>query len=166
MSGVVSVQHLSGDVGNITSGITLSSNIDLEFRDPEFLLEILEKVGKLASDILLALGSDIADGETSANGLLNPQNISQIDPRVMVEGWLVLSPTPDESSVFLEETLERTASWATIEPDGYFIDWGSICWLENEEKCSRRVGLIDGHESRVHLANWEIHLGKRGNLEC
>jgi hypothetical protein len=53
---VLLIQHRSGDIGHISSGITLSSDIDLEVFNPEKLLEILEEFDKVLRSLLLRIG--------------------------------------------------------------------------------------------------------------
>lgn len=69
---VVPVQHSSGDVRNITSSVTFTSNINLEVLDAKELLEILEESHKVLGSLFLGCGIRLADRETCTNWLLDP----------------------------------------------------------------------------------------------
>ena len=81
---VVLVEHCRGDVRYIPPCITLASDIDLEFRDPEDRLEIREEVYEILCNVFLARGCDISNCKSSANGLFHPQDVGQIDPRIWI----------------------------------------------------------------------------------
>lgn len=43
---------------------------------------------------------------------------------------------PGESAVLLDETLQGTASWSTVQPNRHGISWWSNGRLEDEEQSS------------------------------
>lgn len=72
--------------------------------------EVLVEAHELLGDIVLILGSNLASGEASVNGLLNPQDVGKMMPTPGV--WYRLQGTilPQEGAVFLQETFERRAA--------------------------------------------------------
>lgn len=80
---------------------------------------------------------------------------------------------PQEPTVFLEEPLERTASRATVKPDRNFVDRLPQLRLEDEEKRSRVILLINGHRSGIDFTDVIVHVGEfvdevsyRGYVSC
>ncbi len=133
---IVLVKYCRRDIRYISSSITLSSDVDLELRNPEDRLKVLEEVYEILSDFLLARGCHIANGEASADRLFYPQDVCQVDPGVWVEGWVIHAPTPDKPPVFLEESLEGTTTRSAIEPDCNFVNWFPYGGLEDKEESS------------------------------
>ncbi len=104
MGRIIPVQHLGRNIWYVSTRITFSSHINLEVRNVEDRLKVEEEIGEVSSDILLAGSCDVSDSKSCPNRLLNPKNVGEVHPGIRVEGWLVLPPTPDESSILLEET--------------------------------------------------------------
>jgi hypothetical protein len=69
---VILVQHRSRDVGNVSSGIALPCNVDLEVADPKGRLEVLEKSNKILRNLFFRAGSWGALRKSSADWLLHP----------------------------------------------------------------------------------------------
>lgn len=80
---------------------------------------------------------------------------------------------PQEPTVFLEEPLERTASRATVKPDRNFVDRLPKLRLEDEEKRSRVILLINRHRSGINFTDIVVDIGElvdevsyRGYVSC
>lgn len=166
MNCVILVQHSGRNVWNITSCVTFASDIDLKVGDSKRLLPVQEEADKVHGNILFTSSCDISIRKASPNRLFDPKDICEVDPRVRIDLRLILSPTPNEQTVFLKETFQRTTTRSSIEPNCNLIHWCTNCWLEDPEKCSRWIGFIDWDVSRVHFTNIEINFWKRSDLEC
>ncbi len=87
----------------------------------ERIQEILEETQELRSHVGFAGRGWSALGKASANRLLDPDHIGQIDPGIGILDWLVGTILPQEWTIFLEEAFKRRAPRAPIEPNGYFV---------------------------------------------
>jgi hypothetical protein len=58
-----------------------------------------------------------------------------------------------DSAIFLEKSLEGAAPRPSIEPNGDLVNWFSYRRLENVEKSSRFVFLVNWHQARVHFGH-------------
>jgi hypothetical protein len=164
MISIIPIEEFSGEIWYISAGIRLSGNIDLEFGNPEDGLEIQEEVRKIFSNVFLIGCSYVSIREAGANGLLHPQDVGQIDPRIWVYLRLIHPPAPDESAIFLKEAFEGAATGSAVEPNRNLIDRWPNSWLENEEEGTGRVIHVDWDVSRIHLANVIVNLWERQNL--
>jgi hypothetical protein len=70
---IILVDHLCGDIWNISSGVGLADHDDCELGDTEYLLEVHEEVHEDFRNVPFASHSCIADGKSSANKLFNPE---------------------------------------------------------------------------------------------
>lgn len=69
-------------------------------------LEVLEELDEIAGYILLARSVRLADRESSANGLLYPEYIGEIDPAVQVLRRRIFPPGPLNEACLLQESFE------------------------------------------------------------
>jgi len=80
MISIIPIEEFSRDIWYISAGIRLSSNIDLEFGNPEDGLEVQEEIRK----VFLIRCCYVSIREAGANGLFHPQDVGQIDPRIWI----------------------------------------------------------------------------------
>lgn len=132
---VVPVQELIRHVRHVEAGVTLARNVDLAAMGvkgvDERLVESGEFLGqlKLVGDVRLALRKANANGlsgeEKSGQTLqhaalegfsLNPKHVRQVHPGVRVLHRSVGAGLPREGAVLGQETAQRTAAGAAIEP--------------------------------------------------
>ncbi len=130
---VVLVEHCRRDIRYVSPCITLTSDINLEFRDPKDRLEVREEIYEILGNVFFARGCDIANCKASADRLFHPQDICQVDPTIWVECRVVLAPAPYEPTIFLEKSLEGTAPRSTVKPDCDFINWRPVGRLEDKK---------------------------------
>jgi hypothetical protein len=76
----------------------------------EGLHEVLPEPKELLGNVRLTGSSGGTRAKSSANGLLNPDNIGKVDPGVWILDGLVGTVLPKERAILLEETLERRAA--------------------------------------------------------
>ena len=179
--GVVGVEHGRRDVGHVSAGVRLASHVDLVVGDAKGLFEVLEELDKVLRDLLFSGGLGRADREAGTDRLLDPthkpetrigtsgenlpQHVCQVGPGVRVLVRLVRSRGPDESPVLLEEALEGAATGTAVEPDGDLVDGGAGGGLEDEEEGLGGVGVVDGDQARVKLAQVKVDLGETRHEE-
>lgn len=69
-------------------------------------LEVLEELDEIAGYILLARSIWLSDRESSANGLLYPEDVREVHPAIVVLRRRILAPGPPYIPRFLEETFQ------------------------------------------------------------
>lgn len=87
-----------------------------------------------------------------------PQNIGKVDPSIRVLHRGKSTRLPYEATSLLQETLHRTASRATVEPNGYFVYRLVDGRLEDEKERSGAIVHINWHQTRIHLADIKCNL--------
>lgn len=128
MRGVILVKHGVCNVGHISTRITLASDVDLVVADIEDLLvrvsrgtigeigvmqnylEVFEEVDKLLGWYLFVGVVRDARRESHSDGILDPKHIGQVDPRVWVDLWSILTPGPLNQAILLEKAFQRAAA--------------------------------------------------------
>lgn len=103
---VVGVKHVTCDVGDVIAGIGLSRNVDLSPVQGEGVDEVLEETHELGGHVVFGGGCGCASAETSANGLFDPEDVSEVYPRPRVFDGFVGSVLPKEWPIFLEDSFE------------------------------------------------------------
>lgn len=138
---VVGIEHCVCNVRNVVARVALASNVDLLVVQTKGVDKVLEKAEELCRNgrLIGCVGSAL--GETSPDGLLDPDHAGQIDPGVWVlyrqESACVVQSVSDAKhlpafqmrhtilplnrAVFLKEALETGTSRSTIQPDCDFI---------------------------------------------
>jgi hypothetical protein len=95
-----------------------------------------------------------------SSGKYIPEHVGQVDPRVWVLHGCISTWLPKEATSLLEEAFHGTAARSAIHPDGDFVNGLSNGRLEDIEKRPRLIMHVNGHETRVHLADIKGDVGK------
>lgn len=114
---ILLVQHGRGDVGNILPSIAFSSDIHLATMQIKSIHEVLEPALKLPCNILLIVDGGRPRGEASSGRLIHIDHVGQVSPRVWIADGLVGTRLPEKRAIFLQQSVERTTSRASIQPD-------------------------------------------------
>lgn len=89
-----------------------------------------------------------------------PKHVGQVHPGIGVLNGGESAGLPDEAASLLQETLHGATAWSTIQPNGNLVDWLTNGGLENEEKLSRLIILVNWHQARVHLTDVKGDIGQ------
>ena len=73
---ILLIQDSCRNIWDISTSITFPSNIDLEVLDTKSLLKILEEIDKVLGCLFLSFGSNLPDGEASADWLIDPTEVN------------------------------------------------------------------------------------------
>lgn len=135
---VSAIMHCICDVGDVGSRIGFACDVDLAIVQREGVDEVLEEPEKMFRDIEFVddLRTAITDWTEARTGrLVNVDNVCEIVPAVRIRNRAIRPVLPKERSMFLEEPTERTASWASIQPNDDLIlcEWVDR-WKEPEVK--------------------------------
>lgn len=86
---------------------------------------------------------------------------SQVDTTHLIATYL-----PKEWTVFLQKSLQRTATGTAVQPDhDLIIGIGVLGWEEPEVKFARLVGILgDGQKPGVRLADIPVNVWDCGSI--
>jgi hypothetical protein len=70
------VQHRSRDVRNVSSGVTFTCYIDLEFLDTKDVLEVFEEAKEVFRNFFFRRRRHVSEGKACANRLFDPGRLS------------------------------------------------------------------------------------------
>lgn len=172
--GVVLLNEMVADVRDVETCIRLASEVDLLSVQVKGVDEVVEEASKHARDIILILLGDLANGEASANGLVDVEHVRQVGPGPWVLDRAEGAVLPQERAVLLQETLETAASGAAVQPDeqgGIVGDVGlaaarsvGVAALLGEEPEVQVLAAVaargDGQQTSVRLANVKGDIGQ------
>jgi hypothetical protein len=100
------------------AGIRFSSDVNFVSLHRERLDEILPKAHKIPGNIKLVIDIRNSRGQSNSYRLIDIDHVREISPCIWVFNRFIGSRLPKEWSVFLEQTIKRTAAWSSIKPNG------------------------------------------------
>lgn len=157
---IVLVDKRSGDIRHVATRVALASDVDLELLDAKELFKVLEELDKVFGRLFLPSGSRGASRKPGTDGLINPEHVGQVDPRIRVLNRSESAGLPAEATILLQKGFHGTAARTAIQPDGDLVNRGTNGGLEDEEQLARRVVLVDRDQTRVQLTNVKLDIRK------
>lgn len=101
--------------------VGFASQVDLPVVKVKSVDKLLVETDELKTQLDFVGDVGCTLGETHTNGLFNPKHVGKVRPGVWVLDRLKGSGLPGERAVLCQETTERTATGATVEPDSNLI---------------------------------------------
>ena len=99
--------------------------------------------------------------------LSSPDHVGQIDPGIGVLDWGKSAILPDKGTILLEETLERAAAGATVQPDGDLV---ARQWIVRGEEPEVQFARLvrsrgDGQKAGIGFTNIEVDVRDRRAID-
>lgn len=95
-----------------------------------------------------------------------PEHVGEVYPRIRILCRRICARDPRKATVLLEETLERAAAGATVQPDRDFIDWSTNGRLEHEEQSPADIVVVNWDQTRIEFAQVKGKVRQRFHKVC